>query len=392
MIINNKEMIMEATGLKIKDIEIIMFPANSGDCILIHFIKKNFRILIDGGYICTYDQYLKPYLKKIGKEGARLNLIIATHIDRDHINGIKKLLEENGDYNNPKIIKIEEIWFNGFQNLPIKKESPDTEIPKLERDYLYNMAGNNLESITNGSENVSYRDGNCLADLIVRNGYIWNKPFQRAVSADDRSYVDYEGISINILNPCMRDLERLAQKWISELERKSKKIVISENHLFENAFEGCFNYDYEFVSHVENVSFHSEDIIDWHKEADQEEDYSDGSVQNLSSIAVMIKYDDITLLFPGDCPMIKLKERIPLKITAVELSHHGSGKSNDISFIRNTEVSYYLLSTDGKKGHPSKRIIGNILCHAKGSPLLVTNYKIPMLNGIRCVVENWNDE
>lgn len=44
------------------------------------------------------------------------NLLIISHIDQDHINGIKALLKENENSNSPKIIQIDEVWFN-FQAL-----------------------------------------------------------------------------------------------------------------------------------------------------------------------------------------------------------------------------------------------------------------------------------
>ncbi len=76
------------------------------------FPDSDFRMLIDGGYAKTYHKYLKKFLLNLAAEGKRLNLIVVTHIDDDHISGIRSLLQENGDSRNPKIIEIDEIWFN----------------------------------------------------------------------------------------------------------------------------------------------------------------------------------------------------------------------------------------------------------------------------------------
>ena len=97
--------------MKINDICIQMLPAGSGDCIYIEFTNANFRMLIDGGYVKTYQDFLKNFLIKLKKDGKRLNLVIVTHVDDDHINGIKALLRENGTSENPNIIGINEIWF-----------------------------------------------------------------------------------------------------------------------------------------------------------------------------------------------------------------------------------------------------------------------------------------
>lgn len=371
-----------------KNIEIVMFPAKSGDCILISFLKEGFNILIDGGFSCTYNRYLKPYLLKLAKSGARLNLIIVTHIDRDHINGIKQFLMDNGAADNPKVIRVDEIWFNGFCNMPIKEKNDCTEISFSELGHLQNMASANSESDDDITENISYREGNCLAEIIAENGYAWNSSFTKAVAVDDNAHVEYENIHIEILNPMMEDLNNLAENWIENLKRKSRNIVIGNNHLFNRAFEGCFLYDNEYEVYTEDISFHRDgNTIDWKKEADREDDPCDKSVQNLSSIAVLFKYDGMTLLFPGDCPIYKIKDKLPKKLTVVKLPHHGSGKSNQKDFIRRSQVEYYLLSTDGSYGHPSKKIVGNILVYAEGSPKMIMNYHIPFLGSIRIIRE-----
>ena len=100
--------------MKINGVTIQMLPAASGDCIYLEFPDSDFRMLIDGGYAKTYQKYLKKFLLKLAAEGKRLNLIVVTHIDDDHISGIRALLKENGDSRNPKIIEIDEIWFNSL--------------------------------------------------------------------------------------------------------------------------------------------------------------------------------------------------------------------------------------------------------------------------------------
>ena len=374
--------------MRLKDIEIVMFPAKSGDCILIRYLKEKFNVLIDGGFGCTYSQYLKPFLLRIAKNGAHLNLIIVTHIDRDHINGIKQFLMDNGAADNPNIIHVDEIWFNGFRNMPIKGKSDCTEIPNSELAHLQNMASANSENDDDITENISYREGNCLAEIIAENGYVWNASFSKAVAVDDKAHVEFGNICIEILSPLMEDLNNLAENWIGELKKRCRRVVIGNNHLFDRAFEGCFLYDNEYESHTETISYHGNSkIIDWKKEADKNDDPPDKSVQNLSSIAVLFKYGGITLLFPGDCPIYKIKNKLPKKLTVVKLPHHGSGKSNEKDFIRDREVEYYLISTDGRYGHPSEKIVGNIVVYAEGPPTMIMNYHIPQLDGIRIMRE-----
>lgn len=74
-------------------INIKIIPALNGDCFLITAGETN--ILIDGGYVNTYSEFLKPLLLEIASKGKNLSLVVVSHIDADHISGILKLIEEN---------------------------------------------------------------------------------------------------------------------------------------------------------------------------------------------------------------------------------------------------------------------------------------------------------
>lgn len=71
-----------------------LLPALNGDSILVEYTTDHF-ILIDGGYVDTYQKYLLPRLKEIAAGGGIIDLIVVSHIDGDHISGIIKFLEED---------------------------------------------------------------------------------------------------------------------------------------------------------------------------------------------------------------------------------------------------------------------------------------------------------
>lgn len=93
------------------NIMIKVFPAGAGDCILLDFIKEDYQILIDGGYAETYRKYLNKYLTELKTQGKKINLLIITHIDNDHIGGIQAFLEENGFAKNPSVIGVDEVCY-----------------------------------------------------------------------------------------------------------------------------------------------------------------------------------------------------------------------------------------------------------------------------------------
>ena len=122
---------------------------------------------------------------------------------------------------------------------------------------------------------------------------------------------------------------------------------------------------------------------DWDFISELDDDETDSKLTNCSSIAVLILYEGTKLLFPGDCPIKIFHNKLPKEIDIVKLPHHGSGKNTDKNFIRKTKVFCYLISTDGRHtGHPSLKVIANILKKTMGNPLIIKNYDIPILDGI----------
>ena len=76
------------------DIRIEAYPALEGTAFNKHRKRKKTNILIDGGFAETYKDYLKPRLISMAENGEELNLVIVTHVDSDHIEGIIELLRK----------------------------------------------------------------------------------------------------------------------------------------------------------------------------------------------------------------------------------------------------------------------------------------------------------
>ncbi|MGE5605609.1 MAG: MBL fold metallo-hydrolase, partial [Bacteroidota bacterium] len=136
-----------------------VLPASNGDSIIIKYgdDKDNFKyILIDGGrgFLCF--NMLKDFFKEREEENCDIELVIITHIDDDHINGILKLAQDPSV--NIKIIK--DIWFNSGKTLAnfFKPGTQDCikEIPLV---------------LTNETE-MSFKQGNTLERYLEDLG-IW---------------------------------------------------------------------------------------------------------------------------------------------------------------------------------------------------------------------------
>jgi len=106
---------------------IIVFDVGQGDAALIH-TEKGYNILIDGGPSnWTGRNIILSYLEKSGYQ--KIDLLIATHPDADHITGLVHVLEE---------FPVEKVLYNGIDK--------NTEIY---RDF-FNAAGSGLIEIRSG--------------------------------------------------------------------------------------------------------------------------------------------------------------------------------------------------------------------------------------------------
>ena len=93
-----------------------LLPASFGDCILVTapYGRSTYRLLVDTGPDRTSLRALRERLEQIpltaGKR--RIDLLIVTHIDHDHIGNVDALLNDRDLH-----LHFGDIWFNGHEQL-----------------------------------------------------------------------------------------------------------------------------------------------------------------------------------------------------------------------------------------------------------------------------------
>ena len=94
-------------------------PAGHGDCLWLEYGSDSsvHRLLVDGGTAGTYT-VLKSAVDALPTTDRRFDLIVVTHIDIDHIDGIVSLFEDRGSS-----YEVGDVWFNGFPHLPEEHET-----------------------------------------------------------------------------------------------------------------------------------------------------------------------------------------------------------------------------------------------------------------------------
>lgn len=227
-------------------INIEMFPASYGDSFLISCgdgDMERTNLLVDSGFISTYENYLRDRLQQLNDSGNCLALLVITHIDADHLSGALKLLEENGHSSIPKIIPIDKVWHNSFRHLQWEKNSSPPELTIIEKKILeeINTQGypNELNNVENKDKPISAKQGSSLASLVFQGGYSWNVDFAgQAVCVENRREIDLgNDVKITMLSPTFNKLKQLGEYWKRALYKMGYKKEITDSDIFDDAFE-----------------------------------------------------------------------------------------------------------------------------------------------------------
>lgn len=367
-------------------IQIKMYPAKNGDCFLISAgdkVKKH--ILIDCGYVETYEKFLKKDLFEIAQRKEKINLMVVTHIDADHISGAIKFIEDN---NRQRVIDIDEVWFNVYRHLQITRkndiELADSETAILEREIALGKSFlKRANEVGIVKDEISARQGSTLGGLLLQGNYNWNSMFGgEAVMTKGSQVINIDDFKITILSPNEYKLNKLKEEWIKELKKRKWNFSINDNELFDDA--------YEFMQlMLEDLSIENKEISKRIQEATINvlEEYidkvysSDVSTNNGSSIALLIEFNEKKLLFLGDAhPDIihnKLIELGEISFDVVKVAHHGSFKNITNELAKILISTKYLFSTNGvKHHHPDPQTIIKLLAaNSHSKKQLYFNYK-----------------
>lgn len=364
-------------------INLKIFPASYGDCFLLAIkeSEKNINILIDGGFTQTYDSYLKHHLIKLSEKGEKLNLVINTHIDSDHIKGLISFLKDN---NNNKFIEIEDFWFNGLEQIILNYPNIKYNLNSKDERILDNIIRKGYEDDFQQTEEISLKEGISLSGLLEYGKYNHNKVSDHKSITDSLDKIKIsENVAIKVIAPSQTDLKNLENKWFEELESKDFHFTIPKNEKLINSFEFLISRLKTYYSSFKNKISSCDDIDLYLSELDKE----DVSIVNGSSIAFVLEAYDKKLLFLGDaiirninkCKIIKnLKNEYGdnLDFELVKLPHHGSNYNITKDFINLVSSKEYIISTNSDKyGHPDLDVLANLIVK-KCEKTLVFNYKI----------------
>ncbi|UMQ41575.1 MBL fold metallo-hydrolase [Chryseobacterium sp. Y16C] len=347
---------------------ITFFPANNGDSFFLETASDS--ILIDGGYVSTYKKYIKPKLLQLNKENRPLNHLIVTHIDNDHISGIIKFFEEN---TGNKIVEVENVWHNSYSHLKSIDDGLNFNGKSIDTMCI-NYQLKDEEDLS--SKNISAVQGSTLASLLKKNNFQNKNDFftNNYISFDRTKVIECDKVMFRILSPDDDKLLELKKYWKKELFNKGFSSDQDLSDFNEDVFEYILSLEKEKKRlRKKNISAcHHIDV-----ESLAEEDFSeDDTATNGSSIAFVIEYNKLRLLFLSDShPSIVAKniqehyknEVFPVKFDLIKISHHGSKNNTCRELLELIDSEKYIISTNGvTHNHPDLETIARII-HRKST-------------------------
>lgn len=348
-----------------------MFAASYGDAFILRDENPDgFAVLIDGGFGSTFQNEIRTELIAMEKEGRALDLVIATHVDADHISGLIKFFEQNGTSESPKIIKVKRVWHNSLRSIPPPSIKTRREL-SMDDNQLINDICRRGFALSNESprhdEEIGARQGSSLASLLLKGGYSWNESTGHdAIDSSARELALRSNARVSILGPKPERLAALREQWITELRELGLIGNVLEGEKFDDAFE--------FLSAADKVSIRTTLIEIGHTRSSGktlgEVFAPDDSLNNGSSIAVAIETPTSNILFLGDSWAQDIEEAIekrgqtvfPLVFGAIKISHHGSMRNTSCKLLSLIDSPIYLISTNGAKhGHPDLPVLREIV-------------------------------
>ncbi|MBL8418063.1 MAG: hypothetical protein JNN31_07475 [Dechloromonas sp.] len=362
-----------------------MLPAAHGDSLWIEYGSGRdvHRILIDGGPAHAYPA-LRQRILHLPAAERRFDLLVITHIDADHIEGIIRLLLDAEALD----CHFDRIWFNGRDQI--------NAVPDPAGEALGGVQGELL--------------GMLIADYEQRTGTkVWNLGFPDSLAAIDRMkgalpVVDLPGdCRLTLLSPDFDRLLELKDNWAKEL----KAAGVHSGNIAQLRERLAKSRSLRPLGDV----LGAEDDFDFEQPANDETDIDfadtlgrgtgepgadapfggDTSRANGSSIALLLEYPatkpEVRFLLAGDAWASVLETSLAgllapgarLAIDGFKLAHHGSVANISESLLGRLKCSNYLVSTNGAIfGHPHARCVELLLkAHAgPGKARLHFNYLV----------------
>ena len=368
------------------------FDVGIGDCCVIRLVKEcgeQYVIMVDCG---KFTPAVKRYVE--GELQSHINLLVATHIDGDHINGCAQMLKKCPN------LQIDHIWYNCYGRVKKEDETVDlTEEQKEILQWVKNALPAEFDAI-NYKKEISAEQGKTLAGEILKKEP-WRNAWNIEYITDQTPNFDLEGGfgKIVLLGPPRDALDEIEKRFKDAFNKYFMQVwndsIRGGESLSELLIRLADAYKDKFEKKQISASSPQKLDAEYVKKMAEKEG-TDTSDTNYSSIAFMLECGVHKVAMLGDSFAVTLenaiknkygKEHKPLDCDAIKVAHHGSNGNTSKSLLEQINSNRYFIPGGRKDEYPTWGTIGRIaLSHQEdGKCLIVFSHKGDMsklINGL----------
>ncbi|BCA26732.1 ComEC/Rec2 family competence protein [Metapseudomonas otitidis] len=323
-----------------------VLPAQRGDSLWIEYGTESApsHIIIDGGITTTGGDHLFKRLKEIAPP-FHIELLVVTHIDLDHIQGVIKFLEDL-----PSGITFGDIWFNGLEQIR-----------------------------STGLNPMGIKEGIRLSKILRKNhNSTWNKAANgNAIALNPNggtvSHSLDGGMVVTVLGPTLEQLTLLGEQWDLVME----EFAADEEAETESKDPPGLSLEalgLRAMGGVDIEGLAKSDFVE------------DKAIPNGSSIALLLEFKGRSALMLGDAyPSViassirQLSDNGYFKADVVKVAHHGSRNNTDLTLAGLLSAPAWIFSSNGANNtkHPHLESVARVLYGSGGGEekTLIFNYR-----------------
>lgn len=360
--------------------KITLFHSAEGDCLLLT-ADDDSRLLVDGGRSHTWRDHAAPFMGKLRDQGGTLDAVCVSHIDRDHIEGILRMMDDrvrwivhrhqiaNGNASHPAPESPEPpdvgaIWHNAFHEMVDDNEGRVSDLFAAMTRVLAFHPDEALQAFGAGRPDLalSKKQAIQLSRRVggAQLGIPLNPPAGGKLMMARAGEAPFQlgGFTVRVLAPFEAELEALRDEWNTWLE--------DNEHVLEE-IRGQAGEDEEAIEGAGLGAARARLQL----AAKELGDRGEVTLPNLASLMLHVEADGKTTLLTGDGHQDELLEGLEmtglvgegagLHVDVLKIPHHGSEFNMDETLFKRITADHYIINADGGHDNPDLAIIDVML-------------------------------
>ncbi len=340
------------------------FDAGIGDCNVIRLIKDDgtqYAIMVDCG---KYTQAIKEYVRDVLHN--HIDLLIATHIDGDHILGLTKML------NNHEGLLVDNIWYNSYRRTNIKNRIGLNEQQKKILEQIKQALPVEFDAIN--YREISNTQGKSLAKAILEKEALYRVWRTDYITDQTKDFILPNGFGkIVLLGPKPEALLAIEEKFKNAFDEYFMQIWNESIECGEELQELLIRLIDSSQSSIKKKTvasikepIHNAAFV---RNAAKDETLDDSDT-NYSSIAFMLECNGHKIAMLGDAFASTIEDTIvkkyrddekPIACEAIKVSHHGSNGNNSNTLCNLISSHRYFIPGGKGTEYPTWGTFGRIV-------------------------------